>query len=220
MLKVIDIYHQLDIYYLAEVDGNKRQSTKGKAFMSDLYFVDCCSPTLASIKCGSLFNCCFEDRNDFINWTQNYCKQFCRFGLRLLVLRVNDHNALIYLFRISQLRKMLCDPSNIEFLWSFGYPDNCSQVYPCLQYLKKRVQSSHVSDFPHEIGLFLGYPLKDVSGFIQNHGQNCKLLGTWKVYGDVEIARSCFTKYQKCRRVYSDLWLSGKRSILELTVPG
>lgn len=69
--------------------------------MSDLYFVDCCSPTLASIKCGSLFNCCFEDRNDFINWTQNYCKQFCRFGLRLLVLRVNDHNALIYLFRIS-----------------------------------------------------------------------------------------------------------------------
>ena len=38
--------------------------------------------------------------------------------------------------------------------------------------------------FPHEIGIFLGYPLADVAGFIRNKGRNCKCIGTWKVYGD------------------------------------
>ena len=29
------------------------------------------------------------------------------------------------------------------------------------------------ADFPHEMGIFLGYPLGDVKGFIEHHGRNC-----------------------------------------------
>ena len=57
--------------------------------------------------------------------------------------------------------------------------------------------------FPHEIGLFLGYPLQDVLGFIENRGQGSKLVGTWKVYGDEEAARRTFARYKKCTAVYS-----------------
>ena len=38
--------------------------------------------------------------------------------------------------------------------------------------------------FPHEIGVFLGYPLGDVVGFIRNHGRNFTCCGCWKAHGD------------------------------------
>ncbi len=56
-------------------------------------------------------------------------------------------------------------------------------------------------DFPHEIGLFLGYPPEDVYGFI--HARlGAKCCGCWKVYGDVDAARRTFAKYRKCTKVY------------------
>ena len=55
------------------------------------------------------------------------------------------------------------------------------------------------SDFPHEIGIFLGYPLWDVEGFIANKGQNYKLCGYWKVYEDVSGAIDRFREYDTLR---------------------
>lgn len=62
--------------------------------------------------------------------------------------------------------------------------------------LQKRLEEP---EFPHEIGIFLGYPLEDVDGFITHQGENCKLCGCWKVYGNVEQARRTFANYEKCR---------------------
>ena len=53
-------------------------------------------------------------------------------------------------------------------------------------------------DFPHEIGLFLGYPLEDVEGFIENRGRNYTCCGCWKAYGDPEKARIRFDAYRRC----------------------
>lgn len=71
--------------------------------------------------------------------------------------------------------------------------------------------------FPHEIGVFLGYPIEDVIGFINNKGCNFKCCGYWKVYGDKEKAIKEFARYDKCRMIYTKLWNQG-RSILKLTV--
>ena len=54
-------------------------------------------------------------------------------------------------------------------------------------------------DFPHEIGLFLGYPPEDVAGFQRHRGRNCKLCGYWKVYSDVDRAKALFRRYDQCR---------------------
>ena len=53
--------------------------------------------------------------------------------------------------------------------------------------------------FPHEIGLFLGYPPEDVEGFRLHRGRDYKLCGCWKVYSDVEGARQCFRRSDRCR---------------------
>ena len=81
--------------------------------------------------------------------------------------------------------------------------------------LKERLRTS--ACFPHEIGLFLGYPLPDVIGFIRNRGRNCKCCGFWKVYSNEWETRQLFEKFRKCLRVYAQVLVS-ERSIAQLTV--
>ena len=72
-------------------------------------------------------------------------------------------------------------------------------------------------DFPHEIGLFIGYPPHDVRAFIENGAKNCKCVGCWKVYGDVEAAKRQFARFKKCTAVYCDKHKKG-RTVEQLTV--
>ena len=72
-------------------------------------------------------------------------------------------------------------------------------------------------DFPHEIGVFLGYPLADVIGFIQNRGKNFTACGYWKVYTDPTAAQAEFARYKKCERIYARCYYNGT-PIRRLTV--
>ena len=81
-----------------------------------------------------------------------------------------------------------------------GYPvENAER---CIRTLIARLHEN--ADFPHEIGLFLGYPPEDVDGFIRNGARCAKCVGPWKVYGDEQAARCKFAQYRKCTNVYRD----------------
>ena len=62
---------------------------------------------------------------------------------------------------------------------------------------------------PHEIGLFLGYPLCDVKGFIYNNGKNYKFSGPWKVYDNESETILYFDKCKQCTNLYCNLFKSG-----------
>lgn len=85
-----------------------------------------------------------------------------------------------------------------------------------LAHLARRIMEKG-GEFPHEIGLFLGYPLGDVKGFIKHRGQNCKCTGCWKVYCDEREARRQFCRFEKCRSIYCRLYREG-RALSRLTV--
>ena len=200
--------------------------------MLEDYLIKYCSPTLASLKSGSLFNCrCSKDTelNESISeWNTTLMSR----GISIYLLRRTDTTALIYVYRQSAITETLSDPEIQAFLRSYGYDacnccggcisDQCS-IENCLKHLESRIISRNGNNemrFPHEIGIFLGYPLADVAGFINNNGRNCKCIGTWKVYGDAAYARKAFARYSKCSDVYNRLWRSGRRSVLQLTVAG
>lgn len=135
-------------------------------------------------------------------------------GIELILLRKRDNRALIYVCRRKKLCEDLSKDGVAEFLREFGYCSTDADY--SINRLKTRISESF--DFPHEIGVFLGYPLDDVKGFIENAGANSKCTGCWKVYCNECEAVKIFEKYKKCREVYSRLWHSGARNILELTV--
>jgi len=66
-------------------------------------------------------------------------------------------------------------------------------------------------DFPHEIGLFLGYPLHDVRSFIRMKGAGYKLCGEWKVYGNPMSAMHSFHCFRACRNYCHTQLLNGKQ---------
>lgn len=180
--------------------------------MSEELLVRHCSPTLAGMKTGNLFNCTFSDHVEMRNCIRCWNRVLVKKGLRVLPLRYSESRALVYVYRPARLSQDLrCDMAD-KILLERGY-DKCTPEQ-CIIELMKRLKKTE--DFPHEIGLFLGYPPEDVQGFIENRTA-CKLVGTWKVYGDADAAQKLFAKYKKCTAVYCTQFANG-RSIERLTV--
>lgn len=181
--------------------------------MSEELVVRYCSPTLAGIKTGSIFSCMFADVDEMRRSVRKLNKVLIRKGLRVIPLRHRANRTLIYVFRPSNLSRDLQDSTACKLLSERGYC--CEAPEKCVVHLIRRL--NQLRDFPHEIGLFLGYPPEDVYGFIENKGDKCKCVGCWKVYGDEITAQKTFEKYKKCTEVYCAQWLAG-RSLERLTV--
>lgn len=173
--------------------------------MSDEMVIHHCAPTMANIKTANLFSCEFSSYQDMIDNVRKLNLRMKNKGLRVLSLNYENGRGLIYVYRPERLSKDLKNCLACRLLISCGYPN--SDENECLRRLIRRLRNE--SDFPHEIGLFLGYPPEDVDGFI-NRKNEYKVIGFWKVYGDVETAQKTFTRYRKCTNIYSKLWEEGK----------
>ncbi|MBQ9301211.1 MAG: DUF3793 family protein [Clostridia bacterium] len=180
--------------------------------MSDEQVIRHCAPTLASIKTANLFSCAFAERQQMLDYVRQLNVRMQGKGVKVLPLRYRDGLGLIYVFRPARLSRDLQDCTACRLLRECGYP--CTDENACLRHLMQRLNQQ--ADFPHEIGLFLGYPPEDVDGFISRRDQ-CKCCGYWKVYGDVDAAKRTFACYRKCSDVYWRLWRAG-RSMERLTV--
>lgn len=183
--------------------------------MSEEMVVRHCSPTLAGLKTGSLFTAKFADYIELRDAVRRLNRVLIKKGLRVLPLRYRNGTGLIYVYRPQRLSSDLQDEVACELLRDCGYCNKSPEQ--CIVHLTKRLNSSE--EFPHEIGLFLGYPTVDVLGFIQNKAQNFKCSGMWKVYGDAEQAQKTFELYKKCTRIYCEQWSLGK-DIERLAVAG
>ena len=81
--------------------------------------------------------------------------------------------------RPALLRESLRQPERRAFLQACGYPVSMG-TGRLLDELSRRMRSAKAGGFPHEIGLFLGYPLEDVTGFIAAGGAEYRCSGCWK----------------------------------------
>lgn len=181
--------------------------------MSEETFIHHCSPTLAGIKTANLFSCCFADDKEMRDSIRRLNGILVKKGIRVLPLRYHDRHALIYAYRPSRLLLDLQQCDACRLLKERGYTSGTPEQ--CIIRLMQRLAEGE--EFPHEIGLFLGYPPEDVYGFIKNKAGGYKCVGEWKVYGDEDKARETFAKYRKCTQVYCAQYAQG-RSMEQLTV--
>lgn len=175
--------------------------------------VSYCAPTLAAMATGNLFTIAAADLAELDGQLEQYNRDLNRKGVLVRLLRWNNGIALIYVFRPKLLWEDLKADGVMEFLLSRGYQRDtlCGMI----RQLAARVSES--GEFPHEIGLFLGYPLADVKGFIDNRGSNYKCSGYWKVYADECAAMALFEKFRRCTRLYAQRFLQGN-TVQQLTV--
>lgn len=153
------------------------------------------APTLLGIKCASLISLS-QDEGEIKRQSDIFNEKAAVKGLKARILCSCGSRRLMLIYNEKKLEKRLKDPRARALLESCGYPEE-GNVEAYLERLARRIRKG--GDFPHEIGVFLDYPLEDVEGFIENKGANFKLNGCWKVYGCEETARRTFRNYEKCR---------------------
>ncbi|MCR4692005.1 MAG: DUF3793 family protein [Lachnospiraceae bacterium] len=181
--------------------------------MSEELIIEHCSPTLAGIKTGSLFSVRVADEKDLIRQLRDLNRTLQRKGLKILMLQKTETYALIYLYRPERLKNDLKDPLALNILQKKGYITESPEQ--CIGQLAGRLKNDDV--FPHEIGLFLGYPPPDVEGFIKHPRKGVKCCGFWKVYSDPETAEKTFKRFRMCTKAYHEMNKQGK-SLAQLAV--
>lgn len=183
--------------------------------MSEEIIIRHCSPTLAGIKTGNLVGVKYSSYRDMIDDISSINRKLSCKGLRAIPLNYLNNTAQIYIYRPKKLVRDLNHSLAKEILEDRGYTYDCPDR--CICQLAKNFKCN--KEFPHEIGLFLGYPPEDVKGFIDNKSSNFKLCGNWKVYGDAKKAEKTFSQYKKCKRIYLEQYYKGK-TVSQLTVAG
>jgi len=178
------------------------------------YLVEQCAPTLAGIKAGSLFYYAAKENENIDDLICGWNAKLLGKGVRIFFARRSTGGGLVYVFRPSALDKLLSKKDVRAFLEGRGF-SGCRNPEAYVEQLRQRLCGE--PGFPHEIGIFLGYPLHDVQGFIQNGGKNFDFCGLWKVYDKQRFAKRLFKRYKKCKSLYRTMFEKG-RGVLELTI--
>lgn len=181
--------------------------------MVEKKMIEHCAPALAGLKTANMFNYKFSSINTLLEELHEINRKLNRKGVFAEVLKIKESRALIYVYRKKRLEADLQKEGVEKLLRQYGY-QNCELEY-CLTQLKKRL--AEYDCFPHEIGVFLDYPLADVIGFIEHGGKNCKCCGVWKVYSNECETQALFARYKKCTEVYLKVFAKG-RTLTQLTV--
>ena len=131
-------------------------------------------------------------------------------GIRYRFLKTKGDKGILYLYREKRLRQYLEQEEIQEFLSEYGYDQ--VDIAKMLNLLSKRIRMYNDQNavFPHEIGVFLEYPLGDVKGFLANEGKNFMYSGYWKVYQDLQGAVRRFTQYDMERELTIQALMQGK----------
>ena len=173
--------------------------------------IEHCAPTLKGMKPANLFRYRPEtetERETLYLEAAAWQKTLRPLGVSVRVLKEcrKTGSFLIYIYREKWLNNVLKNPGVLSFLKKEGY----RMGEDCSGYLKQLSARLCIEqDFPHEIGIFLGYPLCDVIGFIENEGMNYTCSGYWKSYGDPKEATARFSAYRRCTEVCRQQFAQG-----------
>lgn len=153
-----------------------------------------CGTAMVGIKSAGLMCCRLSEYANIREELDAISKKLSGSGIEIKILFDDGERIMFLVYRTAILKSRLESFEYAEFLKDIGYPI-FGDLERMLDYLSFRCRKD--GGFPHEIGVFLGYPLADIKGFICDP-QACKHVGFWKVYHNVEQTKVLFERYKKC----------------------
>ena len=151
-----------------------------------------CAPMIAGLKASNLLIIASENEADArrnLNGTKISCARLARMDKKTTMLIYHEQWVKEYLAirEVSDLLRVL------------GYEGK--GFYEVLHSVRKKYRSymKKEGEFPHELGLLLGYPAEDVKGYMDNKGRNYLCTGYWQVYADPAAKLNLFQKFELAR---------------------
>ena len=149
-----------------------------------------CAPVLKNRKAANMFHI---ERGRFQNLTALLAEYTWRLSAQdvgFALLQADCARVTVFVYQKRRLSLLLQRADVCTFL--AAYPKGT--ITEILAHLDHRLHTN--AGYPHEIGIFLGYPLYDVIGFIEH--RRCLLQGYWNVYRHPQAAKRLFALYDRC----------------------
>lgn len=155
-------------------------------------------------KPGNLVNLVNRTRacglNPYRLWKEHGASLLAGSGLQGIAMVDRGNSLLLYLYREDLLARLLEKKGVSIILRKQGY-DPTTSPQKILQQLGQRILGH---DFPHEIGIFLGYPLKDVLAFMGHIRLAFSCQGPWRIYGNPRASLELADRFRECRSRMAD----------------
>lgn len=186
----------------------KREGTERMRFE----IVSQCAPFLKGIKAASLLNINRE-------YVRELFREMKGTGVSCRLLLTGRERCLVLFYRKEELEESLSQREVRRFLREYGYVEMDAERVLSHLFMRMLWYSRGEIDFPHEMGVILGYPVQDVRAFISRNGQGSLFTGYWKVYHNPIRAQMAFFTYDKAKDSAVNEFLSGK-TIQEIAKTG
>lgn len=152
------------------------------------------APTYNDLKLGTMMNLRNAKKPLKDYWMKNKYILKDAIGLDFYELKLGEDFVLVYFFKNNRLEKKLSQIKIKDFLNSYGYI-SCVSTGDYLNLLSQRFRET----CPDEIGIFLGYPLKDVMDFKYRDEKACKCTGYWKCFNNEKSSLEAFKRFDEVK---------------------
>ncbi|MBV7275264.1 DUF3793 family protein [Clostridiaceae bacterium UIB06] len=163
------------------------------------------APTLISGKPACIITLNDYERNLNLLW-KRYRKDFIDIcELSIYEMREQFGSKTLFIYDEKIISEIIHQEENIRFLEKLGYNRSLS-IEKMLEILGEKYKYF----CPHEMGIFLGFPVKDVICFMEYPYRKCLLSGYWKVYNDIDFAMKKFVEYDTSKNMVINSILDGE----------
>ena len=163
-----------------------------------------CAPVLAGVKPSNMLVLENKHIRDVVRVLKDT-------GLSWRCLYAGEEKNIWLLYRKEAMEETVLGKEQMLFLREWGYEeDTLERMLMKFSQRFRQYRKDKNLPFPHEMGVFLGYPMADVKGFIKYEGKNYLYCGYWKVYENVEERKELFRTYEEIRKVFVEEARKGK----------
>lgn len=177
-----------------------------------------CSEVIAGVKPANLVSLVNRTRpcgrNLYQLWHSLHQEAEARLStINFLILQTKERSILLLCYNREQLEQQLSHAGIRTLLHKAGYKQT-STVPELVIELKQRIAKQ--DHFPHEIGLFIGYPAKDVAAFMGLVKLPFACQALWKIYGNPSQSLDLAENYRCCRQKMGLILATGDQRMLKI----
>lgn len=161
-----------------------------------------CAPLITGLKVSNLL-IVDNDKADEVR------KMYGQTKISLYLICSTEDRSIFLLYDEAGLSAYLQDERVTKILFWKGY-SQLNLEYVLNEFSKRYVgYLSGKKEFPHEMGVLLGYPPEDVYGFILNKGENYICSGYWKVYSNPDESKKLFERFNQAKELILQMVWNG-----------
>ncbi|MDK2564039.1 DUF3793 family protein [Romboutsia sedimentorum] len=178
---------------------NRCNNTANSSYLK--WVLEVLGPVIMGSKPSEILNISFNDpmKDEKISDLISFFSKCNKISFE--IINQKEKGIKILFLNYCTLKQTLNNKKIINFLKFLGYPKNYD-FHKYLDFLIKKLKSNIL---PDEIGIFLGYPLKDVVGFMGYGNYKFQNTKYWRIYGDPNISQQVYDKFLEHRKQMREL---------------